>query len=150
MPSFDHTLNAWNVSAVTNMNRMFYSAEAHSTKPSQLLERLGCNWHAPHVLRQPPPFMVTPQRLGCLLKVTDMSGMFFTKPPTSTNPSTTWDVSSVTAMAEMFSRATSFDQNLGQLVCGAGPTSSPDCQRDVFHQGAEQLPGRPCVCILYS
>ncbi len=82
--TLNQDLSAWDVSNVTNMARMFGSADAFN-------QDIG-NWD--------------------VSSVTDMGSMFGSATAFNQDISG-WDVSSVTTMRSMFSGATAFDQNLG-------------------------------------
>ena len=119
--SFDQPLNDWDVSYVADMNYMFHNA----TSFDQPLN----DWD--------------------VSSVADMTYMF-ERATSFDQPLNAWDVSAVRDMEDMFSGAAAFDQDLSGWYVVQDLPLSPDCQRDVSHQGAEQLPGRPCVHILYS
>ena len=83
--SFDHPLDSWDVSKVTDMNGMFSYASSFDHPLD--------SWD--------------------VSKVTDMNGMF-SGADSFDHPLDSWDVSKVTDMNGMFSGARSFEQNLGK------------------------------------
>jgi surface protein len=80
--SFNQPIDSWDVSSVTNMERMFFAAESFN-------QPIG-SWDVSNV--------------------TNMEGMFGGTP--FNQPIGSWDVSSVTTMQSMFNGASSFNQDI--------------------------------------
>ena len=142
--AFNQPLNSWDVSSVTTMSRVFQGATAFNQPLNA--------WDVSSVTAMNEMFdgattFNQPLNAWDVSSVMSM-GYMFNAATAFNQPLNDWDVSSVINMEDMFSGATAFDQDLSSWYVVQDP-SRPDCQRDVFHQGAEQLPGRPCAHILY-
>ncbi len=102
-------MKTWDVSHVTDMNGMFYSASTFNQDIS--------SWDVGHVTDMSEMFSFASafnQDIGSwdVSKVTDMSSMFFEADNFNQDISD-WDVSNVTNMSWMFSGAVSFNQDIG-------------------------------------
>ena len=93
---FNHSLNSWNVSSVTNMNHMFHNAAAFNGDISawdvSSVTDMATMFHAAAFNGDISAWNVS--------SVTNMSSMFFLTP--FTHSLNSWDVSSVKNMAGMF------------------------------------------------
>ncbi|TFH28183.1 MAG: BspA family leucine-rich repeat surface protein [Promethearchaeota archaeon] len=101
-------LDSWNISAVTNMNRMFYYATAFN-------QPIG-SWNTSSVTDMEYMFYEADafnQPIGSwdVSNVNDMQSMF-AKADAFNQPLANWDVSSVLSMLAMFSEDISFNQPL--------------------------------------
>ena len=106
--SFNQPLDSWDVSSVTNMNRMF----AHASAFNQPLD----SWDVSSVTDMSEMFRDArtfnqPLDSWDVSSVTNMENMFYTANAFN-QPLDSWDVSSVTDMSEMFRDARAFNQPL--------------------------------------
>jgi surface protein len=107
--SFNENISSWDVSNVTNMEKMFSNANPFN-------QNIG-SWNVANVTKMNEMFQdnrAFNQNIGSwnVSNVTDMSYMFL-RASAFNQPIGSWNVSNVTYMAYMFQQATAFNQNIG-------------------------------------
>ena len=105
----DGDISNWNVSNVSTMNQMFFSAESFN-------QPIG-NWDVSNVINMSHIFSSAisfnqPLNNWNVSKVTNMNGIFSNS--TFNQDIGNWDVSNVTTMEYMFYEAINFNQNIGK------------------------------------
>jgi surface protein len=116
-------INTWNVSAITDMSRLFRNKTTFNDDIS--------NWDVSNVINMSKMFagesgsMVFDQPIGSwnVSSVTNMEGMFY-RASLFNQDISSWDVSSVTNMRYMFQGATSFNQDISSWVVISGEDMS--------------------------
>jgi surface protein len=111
--AFNQNIGSWNVANVTDMNRMFQSANAFN-------QNIG-SWNTAKVTDMTSMFAYIPffnQNIGSWNtgKVTSMNNMFNSATAFNNGGSDTinnWNTASTTNMVSMFQSATAFNQNIG-------------------------------------